>query len=141
LLPSDAPTTVTEVSEALADGRPVRLTGAIAAVVQQMVMALARGQAVLVAVPETSLTTQEAADLLDVSHPALLGLLDYGKIPSERLGGHRRVRLTDVLFYARKRQRRRQALDEIVEESRAAGLYDLPDSDYLDALREVREKR
>jgi excisionase family DNA binding protein len=91
------------------------------------------------AAPEASLTTQEAADLLGVSHPALLGLLDDGKIPSEQRGGDdRRIRLADVLDYANKRRRRRQALDEIVEESRAAGLYDLPDSAYLDALREVR---
>ncbi len=138
LLPGDAPTAPAEISAALAAGRPVQLTGAVAAVVQQMVTALAGGQAVVVAVPDASLDTQEAADILGVSRPTLVTLLDHGVIPSERPGGHRRVRLADVLAYRARQRHRSQALAEIIDESQAAGLYDVPASDYLDALREVR---
>jgi excisionase family DNA binding protein len=141
LLPGDAPAAPAEISEALGAGRPVQLTGAVAAVVQQMLTALAGGRAVVVAVPDTSLGTQEAADLLGISRPTLVKLLDHGTIPSERPGSHRRVRLADVLAYRDSQRRRRQALADIAEDSQAAGLYDIPTSDYLDALREVRGTR
>lgn len=67
------------------------------------------------------LTTQEAADLLHVSRPHLIKLLDDGTIPHHRVGTHRRVRLDDVLAFAAERtERRREELRELTRLSQEA---------------------
>jgi excisionase family DNA binding protein len=67
------------------------------------------------------LTTQEAADLLHVSRPHLVKLLDEGRIPHHRVGTHRRVRLEDVLEFATERtERRRAELRELTRLSQEA---------------------
>jgi excisionase family DNA binding protein len=67
------------------------------------------------------LTTQEAADLLHVSRPHLVKLLEEGRIPHHRVGTHRRVRLEDVVAFAAERtERRREELRELTRLSQEA---------------------
>lgn len=90
-----------------------------------VVKAMARGQAITVAPRDTVLTTQEAADLLGISRPTFVKLLERGEVPFEKPNRHRKVLLTDVLEYkARARQKRRRALDELTAVSDELGLYD-----------------
>lgn len=94
-------------------------------VLRDVVDAMAAGQAVTVAPVHQRLTTQETADLLGVSRPTVVKLLESGEIPFEQPGRHRRVRLADVLAYRdRASAERREALDRMVEIADEADLYE-----------------
>lgn len=90
------------------DGRTVALPAALVDVVRATAGELANGHTITVLPAETVLTPAEAAQLLGLSRPFVVLLLDDGEIPSERLPGsrHRRVLLSEVLaFNARREQR------------------------------------
>ena len=72
---------------------------------------------------DSELTTQQAADFLNVSRPYLIKLLDAGKIPHRKVGRHRRVKYADLKEYEGKaREEQRQALDEMARISRELDL-------------------
>lgn len=72
----------------------------------------------------TEITTGQAADLLGVSRPTVVALVDAGKIPARRIGTHRRVDTAGVLaFRDRQRNERSQALQDLVDVSDELGLY------------------
>jgi excisionase family DNA binding protein len=93
-------------------------------VLHHVVLAMARGQAVTIAPHHQQLTTQEAADVLGISRPTLVKMLDDGLIPFSRPGRHRRVLLRDVLAYQEQRRMARQAaMDELVDISEESDAY------------------
>lgn len=75
---------------------------------------VARGETVTLVPLSRQLTTQEAADLLNVSRPFLIKLIDQGTLSCEMVGTHRRVALKNVLTYKAKRTAgRRTAMAEM----------------------------
>jgi len=107
------------------DGSLVHLPPAVYQVLSQVITAMRAGRAITVAPLAQRLTTQEAADLLGISRPTMVKLLDDGKLPFEQPGRHRRIRLDDLLAYRDERRRERsKALDELVRQTDALGLYD-----------------
>ena len=116
-------------------GDQVEIPEDVYRVLRKVVDALASGLAVTVAPQATMLTTQQAADLLGVSRPTVVKILEHGGIPYERVGNHRRVLLADVLAY---RDQRRAAQYAALE----ATAVDLDAHDdietVLDDLRQAR---
>lgn len=84
---------------------------------------LARGNAVTVAPVHAELTTQQAAELLNVSRPYLIGLLEAGTLPYRKVGTHRRIRLADVLTYQQADEERRRSIQRaLTNEAEELGL-------------------
>lgn len=115
-------------------GDQVELPAEVYQLLRQVVDALQQGLAVTVAPVNQTLTTQQAADLLTVSRPTVIKLLDEGKIPFERVGTHRRVLLRDLLRY---RDERRAAQYAALE----ATSIDVDEENLETTLRELREAR
>lgn len=84
---------------------PVELPKEVYIVLCRVVDAMQRGLSVTISPTSQTLTTQQAADLLGISRPTLIKVLDGGKLPYTRSGTHRRLALTDVLEYRDQRRR------------------------------------
>lgn len=97
-----------------ADGERVELPPSAVEGLRLVIDALLFGRAVTLVSQDKELTSQAAADMLYVSRPHLIKLLDQGQIPFHRVGTHRRIRLEDVLCYRERRDAdRKAALDEL----------------------------
>ena len=113
------------LSVRIGSGDVVDLPPALARVVAAALAEVADGHAVEVRTVAEDLTTQEAADLLGVSRPFLVGLLDGGDIPSGKVGTHRRVQRADALAYREQmRATSDEALQALTDQAQELGLYD-----------------
>ena len=108
-------------------GETIPLPDTALRLLHHIVQQLARGNAIMLLPAARLLTTYEAADLLNVSHPFLLRLLERGELPCTRVGTHRRIRVDDLLGYKHRRDDvRRAALRKLTRMSQALGLFDAP---------------
>jgi excisionase family DNA binding protein len=97
---------------------------------------------VTVAPVSTRLTTSQAADILGVSRPTLIRLLEDGALPYEQPRRHRLLRLDDVLAYKRNQSAQRRALlSEMTRQAVADGLYDHTADMYAEALTAARHAK
>ncbi len=128
LPPTGAESDLGDLATALASGRqlslideagqPYLLTAELRTVLAQAIAALSAGQAVTLEPLRTLLSTQEAANLLGISRPTVVKLLESGEIPFTKPGRHRRIQLQHLLDYQRQlRGHRRDKLTAMTAEA------------------------
>ena len=105
------------------DGRRLEIPHSIYKVLVAAVAAMAQGSAVSIVPVHHELTTQQAAELLGVSRPHLVKLVDAGEIPHHKTGSHRRIYFEDLMRYRDVRDAQRSAaLRELTRKSAEYGL-------------------
>lgn len=110
-------------------GDQVQLPAEMYDLLVKVAAAMREGLAVTVVPRSQTMTTQQAADLLGISRPTLVKLLDEGRIPYQRINSHRHVLLRDVLAF---REERRRAQYEALE----AMSVDIDDEEDLESALE-----
>ena len=99
-----------------------------ARLINDILSQMAEGNMVSIMTEQGELTTQQAADLLNVSRPYLVGLLDGGHIPFRKVGTHRRIYTKDVIAYKKGVDSERgRALTELAKQAQELNMgYSLP---------------
>jgi excisionase family DNA binding protein len=96
--------------------KEITLGPALSALLMELLRHIGKGDAVTLVPVHEMLTTQQAADILNVSRPFLISLLDKRQIPYDTVGRHRRIKAEDLFAYKRSRdQKRREALEGLAE--------------------------
>jgi excisionase family DNA binding protein len=112
----------------------IELPGAVHEALTKVVAALHAGKAVTIAPQTMALTTQQAADLLGVSRPTIVRLINDNLLPAERIGNRHRLLLDDVLSY--REERRKRQYDALVATAEIDG-----DDDPETIRKRLREAR
>ncbi len=105
------------------DGRDLVLPRYAVVLLRDLLAEMAQGNAVTVVPTHAELTTQEAANILNVSRPYLVKLLEGGQIGFSKTGSHRRIRYRDLMEY--KQARKQQSEEQLDELTRQAQEYDM----------------
>lgn len=116
----------------------VELTEQLHEIIKQVVTALSMGQSISIMTRDKEITTQQAAELLGMSRPTVVRLIDVGELPAHVPGAERRkLRLADVLAYREQLRARRNEF--ITESSREYGDVDADDA--VELLKRARKAR
>lgn len=100
------------------DDQPIILPRHALELLRDILTEMSEGNTVTIAPTHAELTTQEAANLLNVSRPHLIKLLENNEIPFTRTGTHRRIRFDDLMTYKkRRREQSKRALDELAQQA------------------------
>ena len=108
--------------------KPIQLPAGAVKLLMHVLEAMAAGRGITLIPENAELTTVQAADVLNVSRPFLIKLLDENAIPHRKVGKHRRVRMEDVMAYKEAIDREREkVLDQLTREAQEQDLgYRVP---------------
>ena len=107
-------------------GESVAIPPTVRTLLAEIVRNMEAGKSVSFIAEHRELTTQRAANILGVSRPFLVRILEEGKLAFPMVGSHRRVYLSDLpAFKANRDRARHQAIKRLAREDVAAGTYDL----------------
>lgn len=97
---------------------PIELPAGAVAMLVDILEAMAAGRGIMLIPENAELTTVQSAEILNISRPFLIKLLEEGKIPYRKVGKHRRVRMEDVMTYKKTiDQEREDVLDQLVADA------------------------
>jgi excisionase family DNA binding protein len=123
LLGSRRPDLRFRIEEGDQQGEAITIPMAALRLLAGILTEMAKGNRVTLVPIHAELTTQQAADLLRVSRPYLIGLLEEGKIPFRLVGQHRRVRFDDLMAYRRRDdEARRRVADALTADAQELGM-------------------
>ncbi|MFN7923919.1 MAG: excisionase family DNA-binding protein [Bryobacteraceae bacterium] len=106
-------------------GESVDIPPTVRSLLAEIARNMEAGKNVSVIAENHELTTQRAANILGVSRPFLIRLLEARELPYHMTGSHRRVYLSDLLAFKAKRDRaRHRAIQELARADVEAGIYD-----------------
>jgi excisionase family DNA binding protein len=112
-----------ELKVRLDDGQELVLPRAATRLIAHLLTEMAQGNAVTIIPIHANLTTQEAADYLNVSRPHLVRLLEAEKMPYYKVGTHRRIKFQDlVAFKTASEKRRREIMEELAAQAQEEGM-------------------
>lgn len=107
------------------NGEEILLPESVYTALQKVIHAMASGQAITIVPQDQEMTTQQAADFLNVSRPYLIKLLEQGEISYNKVGSHRRVCSQELIAYKKQRNaERRQHLNNLTSFLEDEGFYD-----------------
>ena len=107
------------------DGRQIPIPEPVHELLLEILKNLQAGRAISIVPEHQQLTTQRSADILGVSRPFLVRLVENGEIPFHMVGSHRRIYLRDLLEYKRQRDAaRHDAINNMARVEMEAGTYD-----------------
>jgi excisionase family DNA binding protein len=122
-LPLSKPTQRLKIVETDGGEQEVIIPAVAFQLLVEILSEMAQGNAVTLMPTHAELTTQEAANLLNVSRPFLIKLIESGAIPCRKIGRHRRILLADLMSYKQQTDHKRmQALDELAAQAQALGM-------------------
>lgn len=103
--------------------KPFELPTGAVALLMDILEAMAAGRGMTLIPENAELTTVQAADMLNVSRPFLIKLLDENALPHRKVGKHRRIRMEDVMAYKASIDRERETvLDRLASEAQEQGM-------------------
>jgi excisionase family DNA binding protein len=106
------------------DGHDLILPRQALALLRDLLSEMAQGNAVTIVPTHAELTTQEAANILNVSRPYLIKLLEEGEIAHHKVNKHRRIRFDDLMAYKRQQAlQSSQALNELAQQTQKLSMY------------------
>jgi excisionase family DNA binding protein len=112
-----------ELKVHLDDGKELVLPKAATRLLQYLLTEMSQGNAVTIIPLHAELSTQEAADFLNVSRPYLITLLERNELPFHKVGTHRRVKFSDLReFQLRKERERKAAMQELADQAQKEGM-------------------
>ncbi|MYD08408.1 MAG: helix-turn-helix domain-containing protein [Chloroflexi bacterium] len=104
---------------------PIELPAAAVVILRDVLEYMSHGHGITLFPRLAEVTTMEAADILNVSRPYVIKLLEAGEIPYRMVGRHRRIPLNELISYKSRIVSDREAiLDQMVAEAEELGLYD-----------------
>ena len=103
--------------------KPFELPTGAVALLMDILEAMAAGRGMTLIPENAELTTVQAADMLNVSRPFFIKLLDENVLPHRKVGKHRRIRMEDVMAYKASIDRERETvLDQLAREAQEQGM-------------------
>ena len=107
------------------DGDEIEIPLSVFQILRRIIDHMMHGRAISIVPINKELSTQEAADILNVSRPFLVSQLEAGAIPFIKVGTHRRIRFIDLMEYKKRRDEEMdRGLAEIIRISEDEDLYD-----------------